>query len=100
MTAPPATMSQVWITRHGPPDVLQLREGRMPQPAAGELLIKVAAAGINFADIMARAGIYPDAPKPPCVVGYEVAGEVVAAGASATAFPVGARVIAGTSFGG
>jgi Alcohol dehydrogenase GroES-like domain len=94
------TMQQVWITRHGPPDVLELREAAVPQPSNGEVLIRVAAAGINFADIMARLGLYPDAPKPPCVVGYEVAGEVAALGPSATAFAVGDKVIALTRFGG
>jgi NADPH:quinone reductase-like Zn-dependent oxidoreductase len=66
MKASVQTMHQVWITRHGPPDVLELREAAVPQPSAGEVLIRVAAAGINFADIMARLGLYPDAPKPPC----------------------------------
>ena len=89
MKASVQTMHQVWITRHGPPDVLELREAAVPQPSAGEVLIRVAAAGINFADIMARLGLYPDAPKPPCVVGYEVVGEVAAVGPSATSFAVG-----------
>ena len=93
-------MRQVWITRHGPPQVLQLREAPIPRPTAAEILIKVAAAGVNFADILARVGIYPDAPKPPCVVGYEVAGEVVGIGPSVTLFSVGDRVIAPTHFGG
>jgi NADPH:quinone reductase-like Zn-dependent oxidoreductase len=95
-----STIHQVWITRYGPPEVLELREAAMPQPSGGEVLIKVAAAGINFADIMARLGLYPDAPKPPCVVGYEVAGEVAAVGASSAGFAVGDRVIALTRFGG
>jgi NADPH:quinone reductase-like Zn-dependent oxidoreductase len=86
--------------RHGPPEVLDLREAAVPQPAKGEVLIKVAAAGINFADIMARLGLYPDAPKPPCVVGYEVAGDVAATGPSAAGFAVGNKVIALTRFGG
>ena len=77
-----------------------MRETAMPQPSKGEMLIKVAAAGINFADIMARLGLYPDAPKPPCVVGYEVAGEVAAVGPSSSGFAVGDRVIALTRFGG
>src|SRR5215472_14290235 len=94
MKASVQTMHQVWITRHGPPDVFELREAAVLQPSAGEVLIRVAAAGINFADIMARLGLYPDAPKPPCVVGYEVAGEVAAVGPSATAFAVGSKVIA------
>jgi NADPH:quinone reductase-like Zn-dependent oxidoreductase len=79
-------MRQVWITRHGPPEVLDVREAVAPEPGDNEVLIKVAAAGVNFADIMARLGLYPDAPKPPCVVGYEVAGEVTALGPSATGF--------------
>ena len=93
-------MRQVWITRHGPPEVLALREAAVPSPGAGEALIAVAAAGINFADIMARRGVYPDAPKPPCVVGYEVAGEVAALGSGATQFAVGQKVVALTRFGG
>jgi len=93
-------MHQVWITRYGPPEVLALREAATPQPATGEVLIKVAAAGVNFADIMARLGLYPDAPKPPCVVGYEVAGEVAAVGPSVAEFKTGDKVIALTRFGG
>jgi NADPH:quinone reductase-like Zn-dependent oxidoreductase len=93
-------MQQVWITRYGPPDVLEPREAPTPTPSAGEVLIKVAAAGVNFADIMARLGLYPDAPKPPCVVGYEVAGEVVAVGPSVAGFKASDRVIALTRFGG
>jgi NADPH:quinone reductase-like Zn-dependent oxidoreductase len=100
MRASPETMRQVWITRHGPPEVLKLREAAVPHAAENEVLIKVAAAGINFADIMARLGLYPDAPKPPCVVGYEVAGEVAALGPSAAGFVVGDKVIALTRFGG
>ena len=67
-------MRQVVIPRHGTPDVLDLREGPDPVPGVGEVRIRVRAAGINFADILARLGLYPDAPKPPCVVGYEVGG--------------------------
>ena len=54
------------------------------RPATGEVRIRVRAAGINFADILARIGLYPDAPKPPVVVGYEVAGVVDAVGAGVT----------------
>jgi NADPH:quinone reductase-like Zn-dependent oxidoreductase len=65
------------------------------------VLIDVHAAGINFADLMARIGMYPDAPKPPCVVGYEVAGTVAAVGEGANGGPsVGDRVLAPTRFGG
>ena len=92
-------MRQVWISRYGPPEVLELREAAMPRPADDQILIKVAASGVNFADIMARLHLYPDAPKPPCVVGYEIAGEVVAAGPAARAFSPGDRVVAFTRFG-
>jgi synaptic vesicle membrane protein VAT-1 len=93
-------MRQVWIDRYGPPEVLRLREAPVPKPGKSEILIKVAAAGVNFADLLARTGIYPDAPKPPCVVGYEVAGEVEALGSSVASFLVGDRVLAPTHFGG
>jgi synaptic vesicle membrane protein VAT-1 len=93
-------MRQVWISRYGPPEVLEVREAAMPRPVDDQILIKVAASGVNFADIMARLHLYPDAPKPPCVVGYEVAGEVVAAGPAARAFSPGDRVVAFTRFGG
>jgi synaptic vesicle membrane protein VAT-1 len=62
--------------------------------------IAVRAAGINFADLLARSGLYPDAPQPPCVVGYEVAGEVESVGEGVTAVKAGDRVLAGTRFGG
>jgi NADPH:quinone reductase-like Zn-dependent oxidoreductase len=91
-------MRAVVITRHGPPEVLQVQERPDPQPGDGEVLIDVRAAGINFADLMARVGMYPDAPKPPCVVGYEVAG-LVASDADGE-FAAGQRVIAPVRFGG
>lgn len=95
-------MRQVWITRRGGPEVLKVREAPDPVPGPGEVLIRVAAAGVNFADVMARMGLYPDAPKLPCVVGYEVAGTVaeVGPGPAADALRPGARVLALTRFGG
>jgi NADPH:quinone reductase-like Zn-dependent oxidoreductase len=93
-------MRSVVITRHGPPDVLQVQEKPDPQPGPGEVLIDVGAAGINFADVMARMGLYPDAPKPPCVVGYEVAGTVAAVGPGVDLVSVGQRVAAPVRFGG
>ncbi len=69
-------------------------------PGVGEVLIDVRAAGINFADLMARLGLYPDAPKPPCVVGYEVAGTVSAVGEGVDGVAVGDRVASPTRFGG
>ena len=93
-------MRQAVITRHGAPDVFEMREAPDPTPAAGELRIKVRAAGINFADVLSRLGLYPDAPKPPMVVGYEVAGRVEATGDGVFGFAPGDRVMALTKFGG
>ena len=93
-------MRQAVIPRHGPPDVFEIREAPDPLPAAGELRVRVRAAGINFADVLSRLGLYPDAPKPPMVVGYEVAGRVDAIGSEVTGFALGERVMALTRFGG
>ena len=93
-------MRAVVITKHGGPGVLQVREQPDPRLGPGEVRIDVAAAGINFADVMARMGLYPDAPKTPCVVGYEVAGTVLEIGEGVQAPRVGERVIASTQFGG
>jgi NADPH:quinone reductase-like Zn-dependent oxidoreductase len=87
-------------TGNGGPDVLQVLERPDPQVGPGEVRIAVKAAGINFADTMARVGLYPDAPKPPCVMGYEVAGTVESLGEGVSDFAVGDRVMAGTRFGG
>jgi NADPH:quinone reductase-like Zn-dependent oxidoreductase len=93
-------MRQIWITKAGPPDVLQVREASDPSPQPGEVRIRVEASGINFADLMARMGLYPDAPRIPCVVGYEVAGTVDALGEGVTEFQIGQQVLALTRFGG
>jgi len=91
-------MKQVFITGIGGPDKLQLREAPDPQPQAGEVRIRVRAAGINFADILARKGLYPDAPKLPCVVGYEVSGSIDALGAGVAAEWQNREVLALTRF--
>lgn len=93
-------MRQVFITRVGGPEVLQVREAPNPAPKLGEVAIAVKAAGINFADIMARKGLYPDAPKLPCVVGYEYAGVIDALGEGVKDFTLGQRVLALTRFNG
>ncbi len=93
-------MRQVAITRYGAPEVLQVREREDPVPGQGEVRIRVHAAGVNFSDVLARMGLYRDAPPLPAVVGYEVAGVVDATGDSVTAVGVGDRVTAMVRFGG
>ncbi|MFC9788523.1 zinc-binding dehydrogenase [Rhodococcus sp. NPDC127528] len=93
-------MRAVVITRHGEADVLQVQERPSPPLPADGVRIAVRAAGVNFADVMARLGLYADAPPLPSVVGYEVSGEVVETGPDTTDFTVGDRVFAGTRFGG
>lgn len=93
-------MRHMVIARHGTPDVFELRDAADPDPREGEVRIRVRAAGVNFADVLARIGIYPDAPPPPVVVGYEVAGVVDATGAGVSVVHPGDRVVALTRFGG
>jgi NADPH:quinone reductase-like Zn-dependent oxidoreductase len=88
------------ITRNGRPEVLQVQERPDPVPGVGEVRVAVRAAGINFADLMARIGVYPDAPPTPSVVGYEFAGEIESLGDGVEAWSVGDRVLGGCRFGG
>jgi NADPH:quinone reductase-like Zn-dependent oxidoreductase len=93
-------MRAVVLTGAGSYDVLQVQDRPAPAIGPGRVRIAVAAAGVNFADVMARLGLYPDAPPAPCVLGYEVAGTVTEAGEGVEALTVGDRVVAGTRFGG
>lgn len=98
-------MRAVVISKHGGPEALRVQERPDPPLGPGEVRIDVAAAGVNFADVMARMGLYPDAPKPPCVVGYEVAGTILELGDGPigdrpAGLSAGERVLAGTQFGG
>ena len=93
-------MRAVVITKHGGPEVLEVQERPDPQLGPGEVRIEVAAAGINFADVMARMGLYQDAPPTPCIVGYEVAGTILELGEGVDGLTPGQRVLAGTKFGG
>jgi NADPH:quinone reductase-like Zn-dependent oxidoreductase len=93
-------MRQIWITRAGAPEVLEVREAPDPEPKAGEVRIRVEASGINFADILGRMGLYPDLPPIPVVPGYEVGGRVDAAGAGVDGHWIGREVFALTRFGG
>ena len=92
-------MRAIVLAKRGPPEqALELREWPDPVPGDGEVLIEVRAAGLNFADIAARVGLYPDAPKMPSVMGYEVAGVVEAVGPGVSEFEPGQRVAAATHF--
>jgi len=93
-------MRAVVITKHGGPEVFEIQERPDPQLGPGEVRIDVAAAGINFADVMARMGLYQDAPPTPCIVGYEVAGTILELGEGVEGLQPGQRVLAGTQFGG
>ena len=93
-------MKAVWIPKFGKPEVLEVRENDDPTPGPGEVRIRVRASGINFAEIMARQGLYQDAPPPPMVVGYEVSGVIDAVGNGVTDRVEGQRVLAMTRFGG
>jgi synaptic vesicle membrane protein VAT-1 len=90
----------VMTKRGGPDDALAVQEWPDPDVASGQVRIRVQAAGLNFADVLARVGLYPDAPKPPTVMGYEVAGEIDSVGPASDGFQPGDRVMAGTRFNG
>jgi synaptic vesicle membrane protein VAT-1 len=93
-------MREVVITRYGAPDVLEERPRQTPEPGSGEVRIRVKACGVNFADVLARMDLYPDAPKAPLVPGYEVSGYVDAVGPGPARHEIGRHVIALTRFGG
>ena len=93
-------MRAIVITKAGGTEVLQVQEQPSPEVKDGQVKIEVKAAGLNFADIMARMGMYPAAPPTPMTVGYEVSGIVSAVGAGVSGFTVGQRVAALCRFGG
>src|SRR3954467_12314744 len=94
-------MRALVITEYGGPEVLKVEERPdAPPPGRGEARVAVKAAGINFADLMARVGLYEDAPKAPCVVGYEFAGDVESVGDGVTDYTVGQPVLGGCRSGG
>ncbi|TPG74703.1 NAD(P)H-quinone oxidoreductase [Pseudomonas mandelii] len=96
----PQTMTLIEITEPGGPEVLKPRQEPVPTPAAGEVLIRVHAAGVNRPDVIQRAGKYPMKPGMSPIPGLEVAGEVVAIGAGVSEFIVGDKVCALTNGGG
>jgi len=100
MSPLPATMRAVGIARPGPPEVLVPAQRPIPAPGRGEVLIRVAAAGVNRPDVLQRKGLYPPPPGASDIPGLEVAGEVVAAGEGAARWQAGDRVCALVTGGG
>ncbi|RON56243.1 NAD(P)H-quinone oxidoreductase [Pseudomonas frederiksbergensis] len=96
----PQTMTLIEITQPGGPEVLQPKDVPMPTVAAGEVLIRVYAAGVNRPDVIQRAGKYPMKPGMSPIPGLEVAGEVVAIGKGVSEFVLGDKVCALTNGGG
>ena len=93
-------MRQIVTTATGGIEVLQVQEKPDPKPAAGEVVIRVRAAGLNFADILSRQGLYPDSPPKPCVMGYEVSGVIESVADDVNSSFIGKSVAALTRFGG
>src|SRR5207253_11200883 len=93
-------MRAIVTTSNGNVSVMKVEERPDPRPATGQVLVRVRAAGLNFADILARQGLYPDGPPKPCVMGYEVSGIVEAIGDDVDRNLIGKAVIAMTRFGG
>lgn len=100
MTELPATMTAIGLPTPGGPEALVPVERPVPVPGAGEILVKVAAAGVNRPDVMQRKGLYPPPPGAPDIPGLEIAGEVVALGAGVTRWKLGDKVCALVSGGG
>jgi NADPH2:quinone reductase len=96
----PTSMMQISADGAGGPEVLKPASGPVPQPKPDEVLIRVAAAGVNRPDVAQRAGSYPPPPGASPIIGLEVAGEVVAVGPEVTAFRLGDQVCALTNGGG
>jgi NADPH2:quinone reductase len=96
----PEQMKHVAAGSAGGPEVLAVAVGPTPEPRADEVLIRVLAAGVNRPDVFQRTGLYPPPPDASPIIGLEVAGEVVAAGADVTSWKVGDRVCALTNGGG
>jgi NADPH:quinone reductase-like Zn-dependent oxidoreductase len=92
--------TRIVVARRGGPEVLQYVEDELPVAGAGQVRVKVLAAGVAYADILMRRGMYPSGPKPPFTPGYDIVGDVDAVGQIVTNVQVGQRVAALTMVGG
>jgi NADPH2:quinone reductase len=100
MMSPPSTMTAIAITAPGGPDVLKATTLPIPRPGAGQVLVKVAAAGVNRPDVAQRMGLYPPPPGHSPLPGLEIAGEVAATGEGVARWKAGDRVCALVNGGG
>lgn len=91
-------MRAIVTTANGDVRVMKVEERPDPVPARGEVLVRVKAAGLNFADILCRQGLYPDGPPKPCVMGYEVSGVIESVGDGVDQSLVGEAVVGMTRF--
>jgi len=89
------TMKALWLVKRG---TWEIRETPVPGPKAGEVRVAVRTFGLNFAELMASQGLYPDAPKLPAILGYEIAGLIDAVGEGIDTSRIGERVVALTHF--
>ena len=96
----PQSMNYIQIEKHGDPEVLKLHSMPVPEPGPGEVLIKVAAAGVNRPDMMQRKGLYPPPPGATDVPGLEVSGTVVSVGQNVSKPPINSEVCALVTCGG
>jgi len=94
-------MKAIFLVRNGESkEAFEMRDTVLPIPGKGEVVIRVEASGLNYADAMARRGLYKEAPPLPCVLGYDVAGTIHSVGPDTPGFTIGQRVAAMTRFGG
>jgi len=100
MSALPKHITAIGIKAAGGPDMLAAEQRPVPAPAAGEILVKIAAAGVNRPDVMQRMGLYPPPPGAPEIPGLEIAGEVVALGTDVKRWKLGDKVMALVAGGG
>ena len=93
-------LAHVLVKNSTPSDSFELRETPVPAPGPGQVLIKVDAFGLIYADIMARQGLYRECPPLPCIIGYDVEGHVEEVADDVAGFKKGDRVFGLTRFGG
>jgi NADPH2:quinone reductase len=86
-------MKSVIVTEFGGPEVIKLRDVPVPAPGPGQVLVRVKTAGINYADIMQRVGLYPNGPQPPYGAGFEISGIVEEVGEEVTQWKPGDAVM-------